>query len=270
MKSLKCILGFSRVLLIVISMLAVAPARALDFTLPALTTGDNKYDLGVFNSGDIFVLSFTGQVSLLPDWDVYADGSIVHAITNYPGYEYANPGVTGYPIDFGGDGINHFSNGGINYDSALGGVAGFGLAGEMTTDTTNTNTIRFGSVVGTFNSNPTRDDWFFIGLSKVIVVPSNATHLYLAVHDSTYPNNSGEYNGRLTYPSPPILDVHTYAGLVIQGTVGVHYRIEYTGIVPSTNWTTLTNFVLPSSPYLFFDTSVPAAGQRFYRATAIP
>jgi len=59
--------------------------------------------------------------------------------------------------------------------------------------------------------------------------------------------------------------------LTIADTVGSTYRIEATSDLVNTNsWTTLTNLALPSSPYLFIDTSTPQAVRRYYRAIAQP
>jgi len=72
------------------------------------------------------------------------------------------------------------------------------------------------------------------------------------------------------YPEQASLDIDLYAGLQIAGTVGGTYRIDYANALPSTNWTTLTNLVLPSSPYLFIDTETPANHmKRFYRAVSV-
>ncbi len=69
--------------------------------------------------------------------------------------------------------------------------------------------------------------------------------------------------------APAVLSVGLYAGIDIQGTVGTTYRVEYTPILPTTNWTVLTNVVLPASPYFYLDRdSVTNAGQRYYRAVA--
>jgi hypothetical protein len=56
-----------------------------------------------------------------------------------------------------------------------------------------------------------------------------------------------------------------YAGLTLIGTVGSTNRIDFKNDLAASNWTALTNLVLPSSPYLFFDTSSPNATKRFYR-----
>src|SRR5258705_10549198 len=60
-----------------------------------------------------------------------------------------------------------------------------------------------------------------------------------------------------------------YPGLTITGTVGNTYPIEYVDVLVngSNNWITLSNLVLPSSPYLFIDTSAPNLPHRFYRDT---
>jgi hypothetical protein len=65
------------------------------------------------------------------------------------------------------------------------------------------------------------------------------------------------------------LDIHPV--LHIYGPVGAAYRIDYSEDLGSpTNWTTITNFVLPSSPYLFPDPTPARQVQRFYRAVKQP
>src|SRR5262249_17642927 len=110
---------------------------------------------------------------------------------------YANTGATNYPTAFGGDGINHFPGGGANYD-ALGGASAFAFAGKLTTDTTDPDAIRFGTVVGTFADNPAREDWFSVGSGTTQQVPDGGRHLYLAVLDTFAGNNFGSYAGEIT------------------------------------------------------------------------
>lgn len=59
--------------------------------------------------------------------------------------------------------------------------------------------------------------------------------------------------------NPVVTEPNAFFGMVIQGTPGATYRIESR---PSLNtnapFTTLTNLVLPSSPYLWLDTTAPA------------
>jgi hypothetical protein len=63
----------------------------------------------------------------------------------------------------------------------------------------------------------------------------------------------------------------TYPGLIIIGTAGRHYQIQYVTSLSATNtWNTLTNIFLPTSPYLFIDADplspLTYPPQRFYRA----
>jgi formylglycine-generating enzyme required for sulfatase activity len=75
---------------------------------------------------------------------------------------------------------------------------------------------------------------------------------------------------RATAQTPPVLDVHLYAGLSITGAVGTVYSIEYVTDLTQTNnasaWRCLEFLQLPASPYLWADKSAPATGKRFYRA----
>ena len=65
-------------------------------------------------------------------------------------------------------------------------------------------------------------------------------------------------------PPPTTLAISTYPGVTINGTDGGVYQIQYNTSL-NTNWQTITNFILPYSPYLWVDTSSTANGQRFYR-----
>jgi N-acetylneuraminic acid mutarotase len=74
----------------------------------------------------------------------------------------------------------------------------------------------------------------------------------------------------IAFTPATIFDIKMYAGLTVIGNVGGTYRIEYKNTLSATNWTTLTNMVLPASPYLFIDSTSPSAQQRFYRAVPTP
>lgn len=53
----------------------------------------------------------------------------------------------------------------------------------------------------------------------------------------------------------------------LTGTTGATYRVEYALSFPATNWITLTNLTLPTSPQLLLDSQpVTDQSQRFYRA----
>src|SRR5713101_2047105 len=63
---------------------------------------------------------------------------------------------------------------------------------------------------------------------------------------------------------------HNYPGLTITGTVGGSYPIQYVNALSDlNNWVTLTTLTLPSSPYLFMDSTAPDVPQRFYRETNV-
>ena len=58
--------------------------------------------------------------------------------------------------------------------------------------------------------------------------------------------------------------------LTLQGTVGARYQVQSATSLSATNWTTLTNLLLPSSPFTFTGLSSSGAPRLFYRAVGIP
>ncbi|MBL9171844.1 MAG: hypothetical protein JNN07_29205 [Verrucomicrobiales bacterium] len=65
---------------------------------------------------------------------------------------------------------------------------------------------------------------------------------------------------------PQLTNPALFMGMVFQGTVGGQYRVEYANSANAASWQSLTNLTLPSSPYLFIDTTASAgAPQRYYR-----
>ncbi len=78
------------------------------------------------------------------------------------------------------------------------------------------------------------------------------------------------YTQMLSFASlPPSLQIALYAGLTITGDVGKTYNIFASDAVSGSSWLLLTNVVLPSSPYLFYD-SQSVTNRRFYRAELFP
>jgi hypothetical protein len=73
-------------------------------------------------------------------------------------------------------------------------------------------------------------------------------------------------------PSPQVvsganLQLNTYPGLRITGTVGRTYQVQTSP--DFINWTTHATVLLTSSPYLWIDQNV-VAGSKFYRAILLP
>lgn len=72
---------------------------------------------------------------------------------------------------------------------------------------------------------------------------------------------------------PASLDIQTYAGLTITGTVGKVYSIEYVTDLAQTNnpgaWRCLEFLQLPAEACSWADKSAPATGKRFYRVVAM-
>ena len=83
-------------------------------------------------------------------------------------------------------------------------------------------------------------------------------------------NSFGSVTSRVAQLSVSFLEIESYAGIKLLGLVGRTYRIEATPASGPVNWQTLTNVVLPSSPYVWIDHGSPAAGQRLYRAAELP
>ncbi len=95
-------------------------------------------------------------------------------------------------------------------------------------------------------------------------------------------NDNGQIVGRgampssslrafLLTPRPVLQNLRLPLGEVrfeLEAMTGFTYRVEYALSFPLTNWITLTNIVLPTSPFPLVDPSL--AEQRFYRAVQIP
>ncbi len=66
---------------------------------------------------------------------------------------------------------------------------------------------------------------------------------------------------------PPSLGLRLFAGVNITGAAGSTYVIQFTTDVAQTNsWTSLKFLRLPTTTFLFVDTTAAATGNRFYRA----
>jgi hypothetical protein len=67
--------------------------------------------------------------------------------------------------------------------------------------------------------------------------------------------------------SPANLQLNTYPGLQIIGTVGRTYQVQSSPDIAS--WTTRATLLLTSSPFLWIDQN-PVSGNKFYRAVMLP
>jgi hypothetical protein len=77
--------------------------------------------------------------------------------------------------------------------------------------------------------------------------------------------------GFYTPPAPKLsLQRTNPVTVTVQGTLGFRHRIEVASSLSATNWTVLTNLVLPTSQFVFSDTTSSNANTRFYRAVATP
>jgi len=67
--------------------------------------------------------------------------------------------------------------------------------------------------------------------------------------------------------TPPTLNLNLFAGVAITGTTGSVYVVQSTSdLAQSNSWTSLAFVQLPTTNYLFVDTSAPIGDHRFYRA----
>ena len=67
--------------------------------------------------------------------------------------------------------------------------------------------------------------------------------------------------------SPANLQLNTYAGLQIAGTVGRTYQIQSSPDLKS--WATVSTLLLTTGPYFWVDQN-PVAGNKYYRAVQLP
>ncbi len=72
-------------------------------------------------------------------------------------------------------------------------------------------------------------------------------------------------------PGLDIQPLGSAISLSVTGTVSAFYQVEYASAIPAGScWITLTNIQLPSSPWVFQDTSVTNLHQCYYRALGLP
>lgn len=210
-----------------IALLGATVSIASAVVVPG-NSGPNFVSAGSYTGGLTLNLTGTGAVDLVGGgWLVNPDGSLAAPITD-PTYAYATAGASGYSTTFGGDGTNHFAGGGSNFDAYAHSINysqspfadatefAFGYAGKKTTDTTDAQAIRLGSLIGTFSAAPTRSDWFLIGNGTSVIVPGGGATLLLAVNEGYHQNNSGAYNVSVqAVPEPSSMAALAVGGLAV-------------------------------------------------------
>ncbi len=105
------------------------------------------------------------------------------------------------------------------------------------------------------DTTPENDEVFVVNLSN----PTNGILLKAQAAGTIY-NDDCRTDVQLAF----------YPGVTINGCAGKPYRIEVAFQANPNQWTAVTNFVVPTSPYLWFDTISPISGQRFYRTVLLP
>jgi hypothetical protein len=99
------------------------------------------------------------------------------------------------------------------------------------------------------------------------VINKVAREIELSVVDIT--SASEVFIDDLVIYGSPAADIRMFAGVILNGTVGDQYRIDYSTMLPATNWTTLTNITLSSPSYIYIDYDSPNSSRRFYRTQLI-
>lgn len=256
-----------------------AAASVSTFPLPGADAV--KFDAGFFPEGTELSISATGTVVVCWEYMTRPDGSLSAPMSPRDGARiHGTPGSTNYPTEHGGDGLNHFDGGGMNYVVGHGDIS-WPVAGKQTTDTRDDNTIRFGAVIGTFSDTPARADWFNIGTGTKVTVPRGGARLYLLVNDSSYADNSGGYwitittghvasvatsAGKISVASPvyaPLaktetLSKHDTFGYALPRGIRLTHAIETSPDLAQ--WTPATNLV-----FFFQDPDSAKFSSRFYR-----
>ena len=103
--------------------------------------------------------------------------------------------------------------------------------------------------------------------AQLLAVLSNLTSLNI-LGDWGSEETSRLDDVQLLAPStnaPPAISIAMYPGITINGLVGATYRVEYTNDLEVPSWTPLGTVVLPSTPFLYTDSTGAHLPRRFYR-----
>jgi uncharacterized repeat protein (TIGR01451 family) len=155
------------------------------------------------------------------------------------------------------------------YSASVAGKCAIGPVPVITMNPTNTTGSVFGSAslcaaasgVGTLSY-----QWYHNGIPVPGATGSCLNFPTLsAANEGIYWVTVSNTNGTVVSASAAltVIDLNVYAGVTINGIVGAQYEIDYSNDLVS--WTTLTTFTLPSTPYVYIDTTSGGQPHRYYR-----
>ena len=99
-------------------------------------------------------------------------------------------------------------------------------------------------------------------LSNVTTLDTGSYQVFINNSITTTPSIPTSVNVEVV----PSLGIQLNPGILVSGTVGGHYQVQYSTALNPTTWLLLQDIPsLPSSPYLIYDPTPASAGQRFYR-----
>ena len=176
------------------------------------------------------------------------------------------------PAEEGSYGVTVFNPGGTAVSTSASLTV---LVPPPITPVTNSQTVGLGesvtlSVIGAKSGELTYQ-WRFNGVDI-----SGATSGTLSLFN-IHPGDAGAYSVIVSSPSGGTISQSSYVTvtsltmrptILVAGTLGQPYRIDYAESLAPTNWLTLTNFVLPYSPYHHVDFTAEGHPKRFYRVVS--
>ena len=120
-----------------------------------------------------------------------------------------------------------------------------------------------------------RDQWFhgdspISGATGPSYSIAHVTTTDAGGYHAVISNPLGTVTSRVAELTVAFLDIGCFAGIKVLGIPGRTYRIEASPAVGTPNWQTLTNLVLPASPYIWIDYESPSQPTRLYRAAELP
>ncbi len=250
-----------------------------DFSPACVAYGNGNFVIGaslqdgysIFSSSDGIVwdwdtaISSPGPFPLPGPGIAFGNGIFVATVPENPVYGvYISTNISSWNgIGNGGNVTNSapVAFGGNNFIiSGNGTFSAPGVYGRYDYNLTSTNGYEWNAVSNAFGGPlPLPIDAFAYGQGTFVAAgyPSYSPYIY---QSQVFANPSN---------SPAaILSISTYPGVTINGTAGATYQIQYTTNLNS-SWQTLTNFMLPFSPYVWIDTSSPVVGQKLYRSVQL-